>query len=112
MNQISTRAEARQRELTCLNICVTVCHMKTITIRELHARTGRWLREVVRHGQIVVTDNGRPVARILPQSKVTERPYFADRKLSPAFRRLDKSGKLGRGPDSTALISEEREDRV
>ena len=86
--------------------------MKTVTIRELHAKTGELVREAARHGQILVTDNGRTIARILPETEGTGAPYFAERKPSRAFFRLDESGKTGRGPDVTQLISEDREDRV
>ena len=84
--------------------------MKVITIRELHARTGRWLRKVARHGEIRVTDHGRTIAKILPETGMEKAPYFARRKLSTGFRRLSESGKLGRGTDSTLVISEDRED--
>ena len=83
--------------------------MKTITIRELHARTGQWVRQAVRHGQIRVTDHGRTVARIVPDTEPAPIAYFARRKLSPAFQRLVNSGKLSRGTDSTFIISEERD---
>jgi prevent-host-death family protein len=86
--------------------------MKTVTLRELHARTGEWVREASRCGQIVVTDNGRPIARIVPETEGTEPPYFADRKPSKAFRTLDDSRKTGRGSDVTQTISEGREDRA
>jgi prevent-host-death family protein len=86
--------------------------MKTIGIRELHLRTGQLVRETARHGEIWVTDHGRVVAKIVPQAKEAEVPYFARRKPSATFRRLDESGKTGRGTDSTLTISEDREDRV
>jgi prevent-host-death family protein len=86
--------------------------MKTITIRELHNRTGELVREASRQGEIRVTDNGRVVARILPQTETSKIPYFARRKLSGAFKRLDASGKTGRGTDSTTTISQDREDRA
>jgi prevent-host-death family protein len=86
--------------------------MKTITIRELHNRTGELVREASRQGEIRVTDNGRVVARILPQAETPAVPYFARRKPSVAFKRLDDSGKTGRGADSTITISQDREDRV
>jgi prevent-host-death family protein len=89
-----------------------MCHMKTVTIRELHARTGELVRQAARHGEIRVTDSGRIVAKILPEGEPAQVPYFARRKLSPAFRRLDESGKTGRGTDSTIAISEGREDRA
>ncbi len=86
--------------------------MKTITIRELHSRTGELVRAASRHGEIRVTDNGRVVAKILPAAEPAQVPYFARRKVSAAFKRLDQSGKTGRGTDSTIAIAEEREDRA
>ena len=70
------------------------------------------MREASRHGEIRVTDHGRVVARIVPQSEAPEIPYFARRKPSAAFKRLDESGKTGGGSDITKGISEDREDRV
>jgi antitoxin (DNA-binding transcriptional repressor) of toxin-antitoxin stability system len=84
--------------------------MKVISIRELHERTGQWVRLVRRHGEIVVTDRGEAVARLTPEAPRQEAPYFARRVWSPAFRRLAASGKLARGTDSTVAISEDRED--
>lgn len=86
--------------------------MKTITIRELHAKTGEWVREAALHGQILVTDNGRAVARIVPETEGSGTPYFTARKPSKAFARLDASGKTGHGTDVTQLISNDREDRI
>jgi prevent-host-death family protein len=86
--------------------------MKIVTIRELHAKTGELVRDASRHGQILVTDNGRTIAKILPETEGTGVPYFAERKPSKAFFRLDASGKTSRGPDVTQLISADREDRV
>jgi antitoxin (DNA-binding transcriptional repressor) of toxin-antitoxin stability system len=86
--------------------------VKTITIRELHFRTGKLVRETSRHGEIWVTDNGRVVAKIVPQAEPPQLPYFARRKSSAAFKRLDESGKTGRGTDSTLAISEDRKDRA
>ncbi len=86
--------------------------MRTVTIRELHAKTGELVRDASRHGQILVTDNGRTIAKILPETEGTGTPYFAGRKPSKAFFRLDESGRTGRGPDVTRWISEDREDRA
>jgi antitoxin (DNA-binding transcriptional repressor) of toxin-antitoxin stability system len=86
--------------------------MKTIGIRELHLQTGRLVRETARQGEIWVTDHGRVVAKIVPQTQADEPPYFARRKPSAAFKKLDESGKTGRGSDSTLAISEDREDRA
>jgi len=85
--------------------------MKTITIRDLHNRTGELVREASRHGEIRVTDHGRVVAKIVPDAASPRIPYFARRRSSAAFKRLDESGKTGRGTDSTVTISQDREDR-
>jgi prevent-host-death family protein len=86
--------------------------MKTVTIRQLHAKTGELVREASRHGHILVTDNGRTIAKIVPEANEPRVPYFARRKPSTAFSKLDATGKAGRGIDATRLISEDREDRV
>lgn len=86
--------------------------MKTITIRELHNRTGALVRGASRHGEIRVTDNGRVVAKIVPLTEPPQIPYFARRKPSATFKKLDNSGKTGRGTDATRAISEDREDRT
>jgi antitoxin (DNA-binding transcriptional repressor) of toxin-antitoxin stability system len=83
--------------------------MKTISIRELHERTGEWIRKADKHGEIFVTDRGKTVARILPEAGLKESPYFSRREVSPAFRRLLRGGRLRGGTDSTQIISEERE---
>ena len=85
--------------------------MKTITIRDLHNRTGELVREASRHGEIRVTDHGRVVAKIVPDAASPRIPYFHRRRSSAAFKRLDESGKTGRGTDSTVTISQDREDR-
>jgi prevent-host-death family protein len=86
--------------------------MRTVSIRELHSRTGEVVRGASRHGEIRITDNGRVVAKIVPQADPQATPYFSRRKLLAAFKMLDDSGKTGRGRDITELISEDREDRV
>lgn len=86
--------------------------MKTITIRELHERTGQWVRKAERHGEIIITDRGEPIAKIVPQPKEPEVPYFARRQMSPEFKKLWDTGRLGAGgTDVTQMISEDREDR-
>ena len=77
-------------------------------------RTGTLVREAFRHGEIRVTDRGRVVAKLVPDSESSKAPYFARRKyLSPQIKRLIESGRLGRGgTDSTLSISQDREDRA
>jgi len=83
--------------------------MKTITIRELHERTGEYIRKAAETGEIYVTDRGKTIARIVPEHDRPETPYFARRKLTPAFRNLMKDGKLRGGRDSTLIILEDRD---
>ena len=88
--------------------------MRTVSIRELHSRTGELVRQASRHGEIRVTDNGRVVAKILPEAEPAQVPYFARRRyISPRVKKLIETGRLGRGgTDSTIAIAEDREDRV
>ena len=51
------------------------------------------------------------VAKILPKTDSREVPYFACRKLTPAFKKMQASGKLRGGTNVTRIISEDREDR-
>src|SRR5438067_11501522 len=52
-------------------------HMKTISIRELHLKTGQWVRHAASRGPIVVTDRGRRVAALQPfDASVTSRPLL------------------------------------
>ncbi len=83
--------------------------MKSVSIRELHEKTGAWVRRVTQLGEVRVTDRGRPVARLVAEPEVADVPYFARRKLDPAFRRLMASGRLRKGSDVTELISEDRD---
>jgi prevent-host-death family protein len=83
--------------------------MKSITIRELHEKTGEYIRKAAETGEIYVTDRGRTIAKIVPEHAPAETPYFARRKFTPAFRRLMKAGRLRSGADSTSAISEDRE---
>ena len=75
--------------------------MKTISIKQLHAETGRWVRAASRQ-PIVVTDRGVKVASIQPH-EASARPRAV---LDPA-RRLPW---MPVSPaDSTVFISEDRD---
>lgn len=45
-------------------------HMRTITIRELHMKTGRWVRHAAANGPVTITDRGRRVATLRPAEQV------------------------------------------
>lgn len=83
--------------------------MKSISIKELHDRTGHWVRRVKGDAELLVTDRGAPVARILPPARPAPGNPFARRKLLRGVKRL-----LERpidGPDSAVVISNMRDGR-
>lgn len=59
-------------------------HMKTITIRELHENTGRWVRKASA-GEVYVTERDRRVAKIVPATPPPGKPFFANPKFTRAF---------------------------
>jgi antitoxin (DNA-binding transcriptional repressor) of toxin-antitoxin stability system len=69
--------------------------MKTISIRELHERTGAWVRKAVELGAITVTERGKPLVRLEAVSHAGAANPFRARRLRPGYARL--KGKLGRG---------------
>ncbi|MDP3070776.1 MAG: hypothetical protein Q8N18_10830 [Opitutaceae bacterium] len=81
--------------------------MKTITIRQLHDETGRWVRRAAAVGGLQVTERGRVVASLVPAPELSAVPYFARRELLPAFRAAQLTG----GTDATDGISAERDER-
>ena len=87
-----------------------MCHMRTISIRQLHEKTGAYVRQAADAGEIYVTDRGKVVAKLVPEKGQPMVPYFARRKLSRRFKAA--MHRLKGGTDSTTLISEDREDRV
>ena len=86
-----------------LEMCHNV-HMKTISIRELHLKTGQWVRHAASRGPIVVTDRGRRVAALQPfDASVTGRP------LPNREAAIRKRSKVP--VDSAVYQAELREDR-
>ena len=88
--------------------------MTTITIKELHARTGEWVRKAGQTGEITVTDRGHPIAVIQPMAvkPVTVSPslnLWLNRKMSPELEALQE--RLIEGIDSTQMASEMRDGR-
>lgn len=81
--------------------------MKSITIRQLHDETGRWVRRAAALGELHVTERGRPVAKLVPATIAPGTPYFSRRVLLPAFKATQAEGRT----DSTAAISAERDER-
>ncbi len=83
--------------------------MTTISIKELHGRTGHWLRRVNEEREVIVTERGRPIARLLPALEPAKTNPFLRRRLLPGVAPLLERP-LG-GPSSTEIISDGREGR-
>jgi len=84
-----------------------MCLMKTISIRELHAATGKWVREAARFEELVITERGRPIATIVPYTEPVRSNPFTERKLRPGYARL--LGRLRGGTDSAVIVSQDRD---
>ena len=81
--------------------------MKSISIRELHEKTGEWVRRSEKLGAITVTDRGQAVARIMPVEATSSVNPFAARKLRRGYTRM--LGSFRGGTDSTQSVSEDRD---
>jgi len=81
--------------------------MKTISIIELHDKTDYWLRRVGMVQEIVATERGRPVARLLPPAKVQTGNPFQKRKLLPCVAALINRPLYGR--KSKEIVSDTRD---
>ena len=83
--------------------------MTAISIHELHANTDLWVRKATEQEPIVLTDQGRAVAQIVPLPTAHAENPFLTRKLLPGFAELQ--AKLSGGTDSTRIVSEMRDGR-
>lgn len=61
-------------------------HMKEISIRELHRRTGAWVRAARKHGVILVRDRHVPVATLTPVSGEPQVNRFVNWRPLKKFR--------------------------
>ena len=75
--------------------------MKTISIKQLHARTGYWAR-IATKTPLIVTDRGEQIASLQP---------LATAAPSPKFPKRDWSKLPSSDLDSTDLISADRDGR-
>jgi prevent-host-death family protein len=86
--------------------------MKTISLRELSHHTGKWMRAVRDEKEIVVTDRGVPLVKLVPiTAPSSKRKTWAERTLLPGYAALMKAGKLKSTGDSSIGISEDRTSR-
>lgn len=85
--------------------------MKTIEIpiRELHARTGHFVRWAAKQGEIIVTERGKPAARLSPLTPAAQHApttLAARRRLRADYRSALAAGRLTSTEDSTRSLSE------
>ena len=84
-----------------------MCHMKTISLRELRHNTGKWMRRVAEEKEITITDRGVIIATVIPpKRKPRTKNIWANRPLVPGYAEYLRSGKMG--SDSTPGISDDR----
>ncbi|MBM3863911.1 MAG: type II toxin-antitoxin system prevent-host-death family antitoxin [Verrucomicrobia bacterium] len=79
-----------------------------ISIRELHARTGHYVRLAAGDTEVIVTSHGKPAACITPLPAAAESgvPLGKRRKWLTAYRKALLSGKLKSARDSTQDVHE------
>ncbi len=83
---------------------VPIVHMKRIGIRELHLKTGEWVRSAALGEGVVITDRGRPLASLLPVRPGDLSTPFGQRRTLPEFDALPPvSG------DSSVYVAEDRD---
>lgn len=81
--------------------------MTAISILELHENTDLWVRKAAEQAPILVTDNGRAVAKIVPFADNQGENPFLTRKLLPGYQAIMR--KRYEGEDSTEIISRMRD---
>ena len=79
-------------------------HMVQITIRDLHMKTGAWVKKAEHRESIVVMDRRRPVAKLVPFTPEDQEMPFSERPLVKGFLSLPKLPQ-----DSTVFLSKDRE---
>jgi prevent-host-death family protein len=62
--------------------------MRKITIRDLHIKTGEWVRKAASGDGVVITDRGRPVATLTALDERDLGTPFSQRKTLPEFDAL------------------------
>jgi len=89
-----------------------MCHFSVmndleIPVRELHARTGHYIRKVSEHGRILITHRGKPMAELRPLASDSVETSWGDRRILSAFAAV-MDAPIG-GTDSTAAVADDRD---
>ncbi len=80
--------------------------MTQVSIRELHAGTGRIVRRAAKYGRVVVTERGVPVAELLPYRPDNPAERWKRRRILPEYAQIMNQPT---GRDSTEAISADRD---
>ncbi len=80
--------------------------MDRIRIRDLHLKTGEWVRRAARGEGVVITERGRPVASLIPFAPDAPGRAFRDRRVLPEFDALPSVP-----GDAAVHVSEDRDRR-
>ena len=89
--------------MTSLNLCHISALMKTISIRELHMNTGKWVRVAAESMEpVVISDRGQTTAW-LQAVKAEAVTSFSERRLVDGYARLPRIDM-----DTAALLEEDR----
>ncbi|MCI0589942.1 MAG: type II toxin-antitoxin system prevent-host-death family antitoxin [Planctomycetes bacterium] len=78
--------------------------MRTAGIREARQNLSALLEEVRKGREVLITDRGRPVARLVPPRPSSARPFSSHRRFRATVRL--------RGGSLSRTIAREREDRL
>ena len=81
--------------------------MKSISIRELHRRTGVWVRTARKYGAILVRDRNVPVARLVPAGEEPAVNLFA--RWKPLRRFAGPLDRPVKGRPVEDAVSEDRD---
>jgi prevent-host-death family protein len=79
-------------------------HMKEISIRDLHLKTGDWVRKVSVEQKIVISERGVPVATLIPFEPAHKATAFAKRRFVQGFGKLPPINH-----DSAEFIADDRD---
>ena len=64
--------------------------MEQIKIRDLHIKTGEWVRRTTRGEGVIITERGRPVDSLIPFYEDSLGRSFREQKLTPEFDALSE----------------------
>ncbi|MBI4607618.1 MAG: type II toxin-antitoxin system prevent-host-death family antitoxin [Candidatus Rokubacteria bacterium] len=78
--------------------------MRSAGIREARQNLSALIEEVRRGREVLLTDRGRPVARLVPPPRTSARPFSSHRRFRAGIRL--------QGPPLSQTVADEREDRV